>query len=82
MNPRKNAILIYEYQAKAMRNMEDPVAPIEKALWAIRQDAINEAIEVCQKAKDDGLEQSIQDYNAGCDDCIQGIMMLKGKISF
>lgn len=82
MNPRQKALKVFEQQAIAMRKMEDPIAPIEAAIWAARMEAFDEAIKVCEQAKDDGLEQSIMDYNAGCDDCIQGIMMKKGKITF
>ena len=81
-NPREKARKVYERQALAIRNMEDPIWPIVEAIQQARDHALDEAIELCRKAKDDGLEQSIQDYNAGCDDCIQGITLLKGKIEF
>lgn len=82
MNPREKARKIFEQQALAMRNMEDPIWPIVKAIQESRDHAFDEAIEVCRKAMDDGLDQSIQDYNEGCHDCVKGIMYLKGKINF
>lgn len=82
MNPREKARKVFEQQALAMRSNDDPIWPIVDAIQQARDHAFDEAIEVCRKAMDDGLEQSIQDYNAGCHDCVQGIMHLKGKITF
>ena len=82
MNPREKARKVFEQQAVAMRNNDDPIWPIVSAIQQARDQALEEAIQLCQKAKDSGLEESILNYNEGCDDCAHGITLLKGKIHF
>ena len=81
MNPRAKALKVFEQQAIAMRNMEDPISSIEMAIWATWNEAMSEAADKCLEIQGDGLSQEIQDYNHGCEDCARAITILKGKLS-
>jgi hypothetical protein len=65
MNPRSRALKVFEEQAIAMRTMADPIVAIEKALWEVRQETLGECAKKCLEIQGPGLDQPIQDYNAG-----------------
>ena len=82
MNPRAKAKQIYEAVAIAIQKREDPIAPIEMALWQIRQETLTETSKKCLEIQGDGVGHEIQAYNSGCEDCSRAIDYLKGKIEF
>ena len=89
MNPRAEALKVFEAQALAMRNQEDPIAPIEKVLISIRQETFSEAMQECLKIGKSSIslavadfEQPIRDYYKACVDCAHAIEKLKHRLVF
>jgi len=82
VNPRQKALKVFEAQAIATRKMEDPISPIEAAIWQARVDALQEMADHCLAIQMPGLSQSAQDYNAGCEDCARAAIERKGRITF
>lgn len=71
MNPRQKALKVFEQQAIAMRNMEDPISPIEQAIHDTRQETLQEIADLAESKKSLILDEFRSE-----------IILLKGKISF
>ena len=70
MNPREKARKVFEMQARNTMSMADPIEPIETEMWNVRQEAIQECLDICRQLL--GSDHK----------CSKAIHFLKGKINF